>query len=78
VDIQYFLLDYIIAVHYRTAGHMGSERGVFSSYFVHPVICSLQASREPLSADAMGEIFENIKDMGVLIGKGGVYGQVKS
>ncbi|XP_075311814.1 alanine--glyoxylate aminotransferase 2, mitochondrial-like [Odontesthes bonariensis] len=34
-----------------------------------------KASREPLSADAMGEIFENIKDMGVLIGKGGVYGQ---
>lgn len=29
-----------------------------------------------LSPEAMNEIFENIKDMGVLIGKGGVYGQV--
>ncbi|KAM9735861.1 alanine--glyoxylate aminotransferase 2, mitochondrial-like [Menidia menidia] len=34
-----------------------------------------KASREPLSPDAMSTIFENIKDMGVLIGKGGVYGQ---
>ena len=35
-----------------------------------------QASREPLPPEAMSEIFEDIKDMGVLIGKGGVYGQV--
>ncbi|KAG9354131.1 hypothetical protein JZ751_012255 [Albula glossodonta] len=34
-----------------------------------------KASREPLPADAMSQIFEDIKDMGVLIGKGGVYGQ---
>ncbi|XP_010741110.3 alanine--glyoxylate aminotransferase 2, mitochondrial [Larimichthys crocea] len=34
-----------------------------------------KASREPLSPEAMSEIFEDIKDMGVLIGKGGVYGQ---
>ncbi|KAF3848996.1 hypothetical protein F7725_015493 [Dissostichus mawsoni] len=33
------------------------------------------ASRDPLSPEAMSEIFEDIKDMGVLIGKGGVYGQ---
>ncbi|XP_029940014.1 alanine--glyoxylate aminotransferase 2, mitochondrial [Salarias fasciatus] len=34
-----------------------------------------KASREPLPADAMNEIFEDVKDMGVLIGKGGLYGQ---
>uniref|UniRef100_A0A8C9Y671 Alanine--glyoxylate aminotransferase 2, mitochondrial n=1 Tax=Sander lucioperca TaxID=283035 RepID=A0A8C9Y671_SANLU len=34
-----------------------------------------KASREPLPPEAMSEIFEDIKDMGVLIGKGGVYGQ---
>ncbi|KAK1884236.1 Alanine--glyoxylate aminotransferase 2 mitochondrial [Dissostichus eleginoides] len=33
------------------------------------------ASRDPLSPEAMSEIFEDIKNMGVLIGKGGVYGQ---
>uniref|UniRef100_A0A3P9CXA4 Alanine--glyoxylate aminotransferase 2, mitochondrial n=1 Tax=Maylandia zebra TaxID=106582 RepID=A0A3P9CXA4_9CICH len=31
--------------------------------------------REPLPPEAMSEILEDIKDMGVLIGKGGVYGQ---
>lgn len=39
-------------------------------------VCVLQASREPLPPDAMNEIFEDVKDMGVLIGKGGIYGQV--
>ncbi|XP_068608822.1 alanine--glyoxylate aminotransferase 2, mitochondrial [Brachionichthys hirsutus] len=34
-----------------------------------------KASREPLSPEGVGEIFEDIKDMGVLIGKGGLYGQ---
>ncbi|KAG7241104.1 hypothetical protein INR49_025847, partial [Caranx melampygus] len=34
-----------------------------------------KASRDPLSPEAMNEIFEDIKDMGVLIGKGGIYGQ---
>ncbi|XP_040052838.2 alanine--glyoxylate aminotransferase 2, mitochondrial-like [Gasterosteus aculeatus] len=34
-----------------------------------------KASRDPLPPEAMSEIFEHIKDMGVLIGKGGVYGQ---
>ncbi|XP_041816449.1 alanine--glyoxylate aminotransferase 2, mitochondrial-like [Chelmon rostratus] len=34
-----------------------------------------KASRDPLAPEAMSEIFEDIKDMGVLIGKGGVYGQ---
>ncbi|XP_035523884.1 alanine--glyoxylate aminotransferase 2, mitochondrial-like [Morone saxatilis] len=34
-----------------------------------------KVSRNPLSPEAMSEIFEDIKDMGVLIGKGGVYGQ---
>ncbi|XP_071322147.1 alanine--glyoxylate aminotransferase 2, mitochondrial-like [Trachinotus anak] len=34
-----------------------------------------KASRDPLSPQAVLEIFEDIKDMGVLIGKGGVYGQ---
>lgn len=35
-----------------------------------------QASRDPLSPEVMSEIFEDVKDMGVLIGKGGIYGQV--
>uniref|UniRef100_A0A3P8NSF5 Alanine--glyoxylate aminotransferase 2, mitochondrial n=1 Tax=Astatotilapia calliptera TaxID=8154 RepID=A0A3P8NSF5_ASTCA len=34
-----------------------------------------KGSREPLPPEAMSEILEDIKDMGVLIGKGGVYGQ---
>ncbi|KTG35570.1 hypothetical protein cypCar_00001777 [Cyprinus carpio] len=35
-----------------------------------------KASRDPLPPEAMAEIFEDTKDMGVLIGKGGLYGQV--
>lgn len=35
-----------------------------------------QASRDPLAPEVMNEIFEDVKDMGVLIGKGGIYGQV--
>uniref|UniRef100_A0A8C1NDM9 Alanine--glyoxylate aminotransferase 2, mitochondrial n=1 Tax=Cyprinus carpio TaxID=7962 RepID=A0A8C1NDM9_CYPCA len=34
-----------------------------------------KASRDPLPPEAMAEIFEDTKDMGVLIGKGGLYGQ---
>ncbi|KAJ3606040.1 hypothetical protein NHX12_028083 [Muraenolepis orangiensis] len=34
-----------------------------------------KVSRTPLSLAAMSDIFEDTKDMGVLIGKGGVYGQ---
>ncbi|XP_056303023.1 alanine--glyoxylate aminotransferase 2, mitochondrial [Danio aesculapii] len=34
-----------------------------------------KASRTPLPKEAMNEIFEDTKDMGVLIGKGGLYGQ---
>uniref|UniRef100_A0A4W6CBD6 Alanine--glyoxylate aminotransferase 2, mitochondrial n=1 Tax=Lates calcarifer TaxID=8187 RepID=A0A4W6CBD6_LATCA len=34
-----------------------------------------KVSRDPLSPEAMTEIFEDVKDMGVLIGKGGLYGQ---
>ncbi|XP_077593871.1 alanine--glyoxylate aminotransferase 2, mitochondrial isoform X2 [Stigmatopora nigra] len=34
-----------------------------------------KASRRPLPHQDMAAIFEDIKDMGVLIGKGGVYGQ---
>lgn len=34
-----------------------------------------KASRAPLPPAEVGEIFEDVKDMGVLIGKGGVYGQ---
>ncbi|XP_068191507.1 alanine--glyoxylate aminotransferase 2, mitochondrial-like [Antennarius striatus] len=34
-----------------------------------------KVSREPLPLEAMSQIFEDIKDMGVLIGKTGVYGQ---
>uniref|UniRef100_A0A3Q3FWP6 Alanine--glyoxylate aminotransferase 2, mitochondrial n=1 Tax=Labrus bergylta TaxID=56723 RepID=A0A3Q3FWP6_9LABR len=34
-----------------------------------------KASRDPLAPEAIAEIFEDIRDMGVLIGKGGVYGQ---
>uniref|UniRef100_A0A8C6K917 Alanine--glyoxylate aminotransferase 2, mitochondrial n=1 Tax=Nothobranchius furzeri TaxID=105023 RepID=A0A8C6K917_NOTFU len=34
-----------------------------------------KVSRDPLSHQDMVEIFEDVKDMGVLIGKGGVYGQ---
>ncbi|KAI4816675.1 hypothetical protein KUCAC02_008991 [Chaenocephalus aceratus] len=35
-----------------------------------------KASRDTLPPEAMSEIFEDIKDMGILIGKGGVYGQI--
>ncbi|XP_068561721.1 alanine--glyoxylate aminotransferase 2, mitochondrial-like [Cebidichthys violaceus] len=34
-----------------------------------------KASRDPLPPEAMSEIFEDVKDMGVLMGKGGLYGQ---
>ncbi|XP_063066708.1 alanine--glyoxylate aminotransferase 2, mitochondrial [Engraulis encrasicolus] len=34
-----------------------------------------KASRDPLPPADMAEIFEDVRDMGVLIGKGGVYGQ---
>ncbi|KAG7269837.1 hypothetical protein CRUP_032360 [Coryphaenoides rupestris] len=34
-----------------------------------------KVSKTPLPVTAMSSIFEDIKDMGVLIGKGGVYGQ---
>ncbi|KAI7795630.1 alanine--glyoxylate aminotransferase 2, mitochondrial [Triplophysa rosa] len=34
-----------------------------------------KASRDPLPSQNMNQIFEDIKDMGVLIGKGGLYGQ---
>lgn len=34
-----------------------------------------KASRDPLPSQAMVQIFEDIKDMGVLIGNGGLYGQ---
>ncbi|TRY98640.1 hypothetical protein DNTS_005887 [Danionella cerebrum] len=34
-----------------------------------------KVSRVPLPSDAINEIFEDVKDMGVLIGKGGLYGQ---
>ncbi|KAI2651534.1 Alanine--glyoxylate aminotransferase 2, mitochondrial [Labeo rohita] len=34
-----------------------------------------KASRDPLPPEAIAEIFEDTKDMGVLIGKGGLYGQ---
>ncbi|XP_076027884.1 alanine--glyoxylate aminotransferase 2, mitochondrial isoform X2 [Genypterus blacodes] len=34
-----------------------------------------KASNTPLPPEAMSEIFEDIKDMGVLLGKGGLYGQ---
>lgn len=45
-------------------------------YTSSPCLYYLQASRDPLSPEAMNEIFEDVKDMGVLIGKGGIYGQV--
>ncbi|XP_038131025.1 alanine--glyoxylate aminotransferase 2, mitochondrial [Cyprinodon tularosa] len=35
-----------------------------------------KTSKDPLPAEDMAEIFEDVKDMGVLIGKGGVYGQI--
>ncbi|KAK3524284.1 hypothetical protein QTP70_027008 [Hemibagrus guttatus] len=34
-----------------------------------------KASRDPLPPEAMTQIMEDTKDMGVLIGKGGIYGQ---
>ncbi|XP_037548508.1 alanine--glyoxylate aminotransferase 2, mitochondrial [Nematolebias whitei] len=34
-----------------------------------------KASRDPLPPGGMAEIFEDVKDMGVLIGTGGIYGQ---
>lgn len=33
-------------------------------------------TKEPMAADHIAEIFEEIKDMGVLIGKGGIHGNV--
>ncbi|XP_078531060.1 alanine--glyoxylate aminotransferase 2, mitochondrial isoform X2 [Lissotriton helveticus] len=35
-----------------------------------------QESRQPLPPEEVSQIWEDIKDMGVLIGKGGLYGQV--
>ncbi|XP_032425553.1 alanine--glyoxylate aminotransferase 2, mitochondrial [Xiphophorus hellerii] len=35
-----------------------------------------KTSRDPLPPEDFAEIFEDVKDMGVLIGKGGVYGQI--
>ncbi|XP_023816340.1 alanine--glyoxylate aminotransferase 2, mitochondrial [Oryzias latipes] len=35
-----------------------------------------KTSRTPLPLGEMAEIFEDVKDMGVLIGKGGLYGQI--
>lgn len=35
-----------------------------------------KASREPLAADKMADIWEDVKDDGVLFGKGGLYGNV--
>ena len=37
-----------------------------------------QASRTPLPAEDMGAIWEETKDMGVLLGKGGLYGNVSN
>ena len=37
-----------------------------------------QESRTPLPPDQMGPIWEDAKDMGVLIGKGGIHGNVSS
>lgn len=34
-------------------------------------------TREPLPVDVVGQLFEDIKDSGVLIGKGGVNGNVR-
>ena len=42
----------------------------------HVFSCRPQASRDPLPPDDMNKITEDVKDMGVLIGKGGIYGQV--
>ncbi|KTF77921.1 hypothetical protein cypCar_00032574 [Cyprinus carpio] len=42
-----------------------------AAFFTEPI----QVSRDPLPSEAMAEIFEDTKDMGVLIGKGGLYGQ---
>lgn len=38
----------------------------------------LQASRDPLPADEVASIWETTKDLGVLIGKGGLYGTVSA
>lgn len=62
-------------------GNQGSLACVFGGAFFEPnhlhlrVPCP-QASRDPLAPELMTEIFEDVKDMGVLIGKGGNYGQV--
>ena len=45
---------------------------------VHVVLVLLQASRAPLPAEQTNAIWEEMKDMGVLVGKGGVYGTVSS
>lgn len=42
------------------------------------IICNfLQKSRAPLSPEGCGAIWEACKDMGVLLGKGGLYGNVR-
>lgn len=33
-------------------------------------------TRKPLSAQAMGQMWDDMKDLGILIGRGGHYGQV--
>ena len=47
---------------------------------IYPFICtsfiSIQETKEPLPAAEVTEIWENCKNCGVLIGKGGLYGTV--
>lgn len=40
-------------------------------------LISNSETREPMDLASVLEIFENIKDMGVLIGKGGYHGNVR-
>jgi len=38
----------------------------------------VQRTREPLPADQVASIWESTKDMGILVGKGGIAGNVSS
>ena len=46
--------------------------------FVFYKITNEQKTRTPLNLERMAAIFEQTKDMGVLFGKGGLYGNVSN
>ncbi|KAJ8303415.1 hypothetical protein KUTeg_019811 [Tegillarca granosa] len=53
---------------------VGDVRG--KGFMIGVELVKDMTSHEPMSAEDIGQIWEDIKDMGVLVGKGGVYGNV--